>query len=218
MLVVEDDKITNEIVSHMLKSYFKSVISCHSAEDAYTHYLNIKPDVIITDINLPGMNGVELSRKIRKDDTSTPIAIITSHTKNNYLVDLLNMQILFYLLKPIEKVNFNEMMKKIIDTFNGNEKDFYFEKNIYYDYKKKIIVNTSNYISLNNKEIEFIEEFIQNKNSILPSEHFEIKFDIENSNAVKLHISRLRKKLPKDTIKTIYSRGYMLDTSNTYKI
>jgi len=212
VLVVEDDNITNIMMTRMLKKYFKDVISSYDANNAYKNYIDYNPDLIISDIEMPKQSGLELFKKIRKHDKSIPVIIMTSYTDQKYLLEAVDLQVLFYLVKPIEKENFNKMIKKIRKNFEEDVQDkFYFNDKVYYDFKRKIIESKTKYKSLTNNEIEILEELIKNKNSVLSSEYFEIKLGLENSNALKLNISRLRKKIPKNTIETVYSRGYILN-------
>lgn len=138
ILVVEDDKLSNENITYMLKEYFKDVISCYNGSEAYKKYLQYSPDIVLTDIELPNLNGLELSKKVRQHNLSLPIIIMTSYTHKDYLLKALNLQLLSFIVKPITKLNFQEMLKQLQIHFTQNSsKPFYFTNNVCYDFQKK---------------------------------------------------------------------------------
>jgi DNA-binding response OmpR family regulator len=211
VLLVEDDELSNKNTTYMLQNYFKDVLSCYDGKEAYTLYLEYSPSVIITDIEMPKINGLDLCKKIRKKDISTPIVIITSFAHNHYLLEALELGLTSYLVKPLTSTSFDKMINKLQQHFMQTTiKPYYFSENIYYDFKKKIIQDHNKSIPLSNQEIYVLEEFLNNKNQLLESEYLKEKFDL-NSNSLNLTISRIRKKIPKNKIQTIYSQGYRLN-------
>lgn len=214
ILLAEDDVVSNDNLNYMLKKHFKKVHSCYSGDEAYEKYIKHKPDVIVTDIEMPNMNGLKLVEKIRQKDTEIPVVIMTSFTSEQYLLKAVNMYLLSYVVKPITRTNFKTTINKLENYFLLNEKEtFFFTPELYYDYAKKVIVESKKEVSLTHQEISLLEEFIQKKNSILSNQFLEETLGSEyskSSNALKLAISRLRKKLPPESIKTVYGEGYIL--------
>jgi two-component system, OmpR family, response regulator VanR len=211
VLIAEDDIVSNNNLTFMLQKYFKRVISSYSGEEAYTKYLEHSPDIIFTDIEMPKMNGLQLAEKIRHSDNDVIIIVMTSFTNEHYLLKAVNMQLLSYIVKPITRTNFKNTIEKIEKKFlSTKQKNFFFTDKLYYDYAKKVIVDNQQNISLTHQEISLLEEFIRNKNVILSNDFLEEVLEIENSNALKLAISRLRKKLPPKSIQTVYAEGYIL--------
>ncbi len=64
-------------------------------------YKKFEPEIVITDIEMPKLNGLEMAKKIRKHSLSTQIIIITAYKKPEYLLDAVNLQLVQYLIKPI---------------------------------------------------------------------------------------------------------------------
>jgi len=77
ILVVEDDLLANKMLSKILNMLNFEVFSAFDGAEGFSKYSEIKPDIIITDLNMPVMCGCELVKKIRKIDTTTPIIICT---------------------------------------------------------------------------------------------------------------------------------------------
>jgi DNA-binding response OmpR family regulator len=215
ILIAEDDLVSNENLSYMLKKIFKEVISCFNGDEAYESYLTCKPDIIFTDIEMPSMNGLNLVKKIRQRDICTPIVIMTSFTHQDYLMQAVNLQLLSYIVKPITKTNFQTLLQTVQKHFELTTPElFYFSATSYYDYLNKIIINDLVKLALTNKEIVLLEEFIKNKNITLQAQFLEDILgygNADNSNALKLVLTRLRKKLPNECIKTVYGQGYRLE-------
>ena len=83
ILIVEDTISEMELISHYLRESGYSVISALSAKDALNQAIERKPDVIITDVVMPGMSGFELCRSLKKnpDTENVPIIICTSKSQ-----------------------------------------------------------------------------------------------------------------------------------------
>ena len=87
VLYAEDEEGIRNNVAKTLRYYVKNVIEATNGEEALAFYRKEKPDIIFTDIMMPGnIDGIELVRQIRKEDTKIPIVMITAHTDKKYLL------------------------------------------------------------------------------------------------------------------------------------
>ena len=77
-MVVEDEKVANELLSSTFKNFFSEVHSSLNAEDALAMYKDVQPDVVFADIIMSGMDGIELSRKIREINPTQIIIVISA--------------------------------------------------------------------------------------------------------------------------------------------
>jgi len=107
ILYVEDDKSIRDIYSEQLRTKVKEVYTASNGEDGYLKFQSIHPDIIITDIMMPILDGVEMSKKIRQDDEFVPIIITSTSNDRQYLYKTLDIGIHGYMSKPI---NFNELV------------------------------------------------------------------------------------------------------------
>ena len=207
LLFVENEKGIRKNFGEFFNLLFKDVyIACDGIE-AFELYTNNKPDLIITDIKMPNMNGIELVRKIRKDDKDTSIVIISAHTDVDFLLSSISLNLIEYIVKPLTQ----EKLFNIFDIFLSNNlakqvSDFVFYKN-----KNQTKVN-GKIFDLSLKESLFIEKLMDNNRII---SYDEIEYDIWNGkvmsqNALRLFVKNLRKKLPKDFIKNVSNQGYIL--------
>jgi len=111
-MVVEDEKVTNELLSSTFKNFFASVNSCFDGETALKLYLENKPDVVFVDIIMPGMDGIELSRKIREINPNQIIIVISASNDIEKISESIEVGVNSFIQKPIDT-------KKIIELLTG---------------------------------------------------------------------------------------------------
>ncbi|MEA1983129.1 MAG: response regulator [Campylobacterota bacterium] len=111
-LVVEDEKVTNELLSSTFKNFFADVSSCFDGETALNLYLENKPDVIFVDIIMSGMDGIELSRKIREINPTQIIIVISASNDIEKISESIEVGVNSFIQKPIDT-------KKIIELLTG---------------------------------------------------------------------------------------------------
>ena len=110
VLYVEDDEDIAEEIAYFLQSRVKELYIAHDGEEGYELYKKYHPDLILTDIQMPKMNGLDMSEKIRAEDRDTPIIIISAYNDTNFLTRSISLGISNYLTKPI---NLSDMAHKI---------------------------------------------------------------------------------------------------------
>lgn len=105
ILIVEDTISEMELMSHYLRESGYSVISALSAKDALNQAVERKPDVIITDVVMPGMSGFELCRSLKKNPDTENVPIIICTSKNQEIDRLWGMKqgASAYLTKPFTR-------------------------------------------------------------------------------------------------------------------
>jgi CheY-like chemotaxis protein len=111
-MVVEDEKVTNELLSSTFKNFFSDVHSCFSGDEALESFNRIKPDVIFVDIIMSGMDGIELSRRIREISPSQIIVVISASNDIEKISESIDVGVNSFIQKPIDT-------KKIIELLTG---------------------------------------------------------------------------------------------------
>ncbi len=107
-MVVEDEKVTNELLSSAFKNFFSKVDSCFNGDEALEIYNKIQPDIVFVDIIMTGMDGIELSRRIRQINPSQIIIIISASNDIEKISESIEVGVNSFIQKPIDT-------KKIID-------------------------------------------------------------------------------------------------------
>ncbi|QOG12883.1 response regulator [Arcobacter sp. FWKO B] len=104
VLYVEDDYLIREQTKAMFQNLFKETITASDGKEGLEAYLANKDkiDVIVSDINMPNMDGLEMSEEIHKIDPNVPIVITTAFTDENYLLKSLEIDVSKYVTKPLK--------------------------------------------------------------------------------------------------------------------
>ena len=113
ILVVEDDPILNEELMELLAMFFKDVFSAKNGLEGFEKFQELQPDIILSDITMPKMNGVELSSNIRKIDKEQPIVILSGHRELHFLNQLIEIGVTNFIPKPYE---LQELLYKLVDV------------------------------------------------------------------------------------------------------
>ena len=104
LLYVEDEEITRETVCTLLGRRFPELTirsACDGAQGLKL-FEELRPDLVLTDIKMPALNGIEMARQILKLDPKLPIVVTSAHNDLNYLIDSIEIGISRYVMKPIE--------------------------------------------------------------------------------------------------------------------
>ena len=103
LLYVEDSRAMREILAKRLEKRVKKLIVAEDGEEGFEKYCQYKPDIILTDIEMPKLNGFELAKKIRQDNKNAIIIVLSAHSDSAFLLDALDLDVSGYLVKPVDK-------------------------------------------------------------------------------------------------------------------
>jgi len=210
ILCVEDENGIRKRLVNTLKYYFKDVLEASNGEDGYDLYLEYKPDIILSDIEMPNKNGIEMVELIRQKDLNTIVIMVTAYSNEEYLLDLINLNVNHYILKPINSDNLlTGIIKGLGDRLTRN---LLFSKDCYFDVQLYKLFYKNKEIHLRKREIEFF--ILLHKNKILNYEQIEKYIWKDKSmsmSALKTFIKELRQKLPLELIHNIPQTGYKLE-------
>ncbi len=130
ILYVEDNTDAQEQLKLILEDDVKEFYQAYNGEDGLALFQEKKPDIILADINMPLLDGLEMSKRIRRIDSEQPILIISSFDDKNTLLKALNIIVDGFVTKPIdiEKLGYqlNKIAKKLqnkMSTQNTKEKE-----------------------------------------------------------------------------------------------
>jgi len=171
LLYVEDDKVIRDILERRLAKHVKELYVAVDGQDGFEKFNQYKPDIILTDITMPRMNGIEMSKKIKEIDTQIPIVIMSAHSDTSYLLEAIKLGINGYLLKPVDKV-------KLFETLEVNVKVKALEKIVIED--KKQILHQSRFALLGEMISMIAHQWRQPLNVIaMTIMHLQTKFHVE---------------------------------------
>lgn len=131
VLYVEDDQLIREEVGKFLSRLFATVDLAEDGQEGLELYKNGNYDIVISDINMPKMNGIEMSKSIFKEEPNQSIVIISAHNESEYLLALINSGIEYYALKPINMDKLGEIIYKIIEPKQHDIRADSYQEKIY---------------------------------------------------------------------------------------
>ena len=209
ILCVEDEDGIRKRLVNTLKYYFKDVLEANNGEDGYDLYSEYKPDIILSDIEMPNINGIDMIQLIRKKDHDTIVIMVTAYSNEEYLLDLINLNINHYILKPVNSDNLlTGIIKGLGDKLTQN---LIFTDDCYFDIQKYQLFYKNEEVVLRKREIEFL--ILLHNNKILnytQIEEYIWKDKSMSMSALKTFIKELRQKLPLELIHNIPQTGYKL--------
>lgn len=216
ILFVEDEDILRNQISETLKIFFEKVYIAKNGMEAFEIFGEEKPDIILSDIKMPKMDGLKLAEKIREINHNIPIILLTSFSDQITLLKALNSGIDGYILKPLELNNFLETFDKVLKRKGPIRKFFSFSDGYIYNILSDEFYRDGELIILGKKEKSLLKLFINNHDRTLSKDEiFEAIWGYEEitESALKNLLNRLRSKIGFDIIISIKGSGWKLNTS-----
>jgi len=121
-MVVEDEKVANELLSSTFKNFFSDVSSCFNGSEALDAYNRTKPDVVFVDIIMAGMDGIELSRKIREINPTQIIIVISASNDIEKISESIEVGVNSFIQKPIDTKKIIELLTSVIAMITKKKK------------------------------------------------------------------------------------------------
>ncbi|MDN5067657.1 response regulator transcription factor [Aliarcobacter butzleri] len=214
ILFVEDDLEIQKNMSKILSLLCNKVYVASNGLEAYEIFTNNVIHIIITDYEMPFINGYDLVLKIREISQNIPIIILSNYTDKEKLLKCIPLNLTSYLEKPI-------IYEKLLETLQlcknqiENNATLYLTINdsLKYDFNTKSLIQNGNYIKLTTLEIQIFEYLLNKKNQLVYNEELlSVIFENDYYGNIKNIIYRLRKKVSKDVIVNYKNLGYMLNT------
>jgi DNA-binding response OmpR family regulator len=230
ILLVEDDIELQITMAEILKNFFVNVKIAGDGKEAlelYEAFYKTKgayPDIVLTDIRMPKINGVNLTKIIYKKNSTQIVIVLSAHDESKYLLPLVNIGIEQFIKKPID---FQELLEVLYSTSKTihNQRNLaaeqeqnivYLNDDVIYDKKMQSLVLNNEVIYLTKYEILLMQLLTSSVGKIFSNENIVEYYNdngekIDAQNIRKL-ISKIRKKLPQNSLESIYAIGYRLLT------
>ncbi len=213
ILYAEDEEITRTNYARYLSRYFDEVYEAKNGEEAYRLYLENSPDVLLLDIDMPKLDGLEVAKRVRESDKKTKIIMLTAIKDVEKLMFATELNLTKYLAKPITRKDLKEALQKAISELK-EDKSIFLGDSLVWDIENSELLYKNRVIKLTKYEKLFISLLASSKNHIFPTsvilEHIWGEVEEQKPSKLKDLVKRLRKKLPFDIIENHYSQGYKL--------
>lgn len=218
--IVEDDKNISEIEAFALKNSGHNVMEFDCAKKFFKNLIEKTPDLILLDIMLPDVDGLEILKKVRSapETKKIPVIMVTAKTTEIDKVKGLDLGADDYITKPFGVMELISRVKALLRRSRGMEDEkFLSVGNIVVDGEKHMVYVDNEPCELTFKEYELLKLLIQNQGIVMKRDVIMDRiwrFDYEGeSRTLDVHIKTLRQKL-KDSgshIKTVRNVGYILE-------
>lgn len=220
ILVVDDEEHIQELIKFNLENSGYKVICCGNGTDALKIARSEKPDLILLDVMLPGIDGYDVCKEIRKDNNISNLPIIMITAKSEELDKILGLELGAddYITKPFSIRELFARVKAVLrrTAIQPMDKSYKFD-NIIIDFEKHEVTKDNKRVELTLKEFEVLEILIKNKGRVITRDFLLDKVwgyeYIGETRTVDVHIRHLRQKIEEDDkspryIETIRGVGY----------
>ena len=214
ILLTEDNFIVGKSIKQILENKKYLVDWVQDGESCKTALHTTKFDIIILDINLPDISGIEIIKKIRAKKNYTPILVVSARNSIENKIEGLDLGADDYLTKPFDYEELLARIKSLHRRNKGIAENILTFKNIELDINKHIVRFQKKIIEISPKEFTILKILLENiDRPISKSQLEEAIYSWDNSiesNAIEVYIHNLRKKIPIELIKTVRGVGYTI--------
>lgn len=214
ILVVEDDQIIREGISEYLSEFGYDIVQAKDGHEALKNFDNYEINLVILDIQIPFLNGLEVLKEIRKR-SELPVLMLTAFNDEEYKINAFSSLADGYMEKPFSLPVLKVRIDSLIKRHFGNHEKFEYN-NAEVDFTSYSAKFNGEDVDINAKELEILKYLLENEGQALTrtqiidnvwKETDEIPFD----RVIDVYIKELRKKLGLDCIVTIRNVGYKLE-------
>jgi len=215
VLVLEDDKSLREVIRDELERMGFRVYSFKNGDDAMDSLMSTTYDLMMLDINVPGIDGYQFLEMIRKSGNETPAIIISSYTDIDHFTKGYELGCNDYLRKPFSLKELELRVKELLKTRKYQTRDSKIELDDGYvfDTENHTLQKADKIVDLVPKERLLVELLVQNRGKAVSVESIlDYVWDDEtNANNLRVLIYKLRKKLGEKLIRNMKGVGYKIN-------
>ena len=215
ILYVEDNSFIREEAVEYLSLIYSNVLEASNGQEALDIYAHSKPDIIITDIEMPIINGLQMIKAIRRNDKKTPIIVLTAFMNPEYLLEAIELRLIKYIVKPMTNHKLDIALSLAHECLEENVDSCVVQLSLksYYDKLNKTLIIDNKIIDLTHNEIMLLTLLLKNSNTI--TTYSEIKNKIWNyeenyRDSLRSLVRSLRHKLESVMLKNVSGVGYRL--------
>jgi len=212
VLIVDDEVVLREQIKESLELYVDEVYEASNGMEAYEVYKTKKPTIILTDIEMPQLNGLGLVEKIRKHDQTTKIIVLSAYTNVEYFQQAVKLHLVSYLVKPIPSGKLKEAIFEALEEGCSSE-SIALSDGYSWQSDSHELWHEDSEVKLTHNEQLLLECLINAKGESVSYEeiHYHI-YELEefSQNAISSLVKRVRKKSSKNIITSCYRKGYKI--------
>lgn len=217
ILVIDDDESLRDTIGILLEQEGFSPVLAADGKTGFERALSIKPDLMIVDLRMPGMNGMEICKQIRSANLKMPIIVLSAVGEEVDKVLLLEIGADDYVVKPFGARELLARIRAVLRRASGEARKIANFGSVSIDFERRLVTKLGEALKLTPAEYNLLSYFIQNPdrpltrdmilNSVWGYESY------PNTRTVDAHVVRLRQKLEPDPnsprhFLTVHGVGY----------
>jgi len=216
LLYVEDEENIRNLLKSAIEDEFKEVIVAGDGSEGLKKFKKYQPDIVVSDILMPIVNGLEMAKSIKDISRDTPIILFSAFSEKEKLLSAIDIGVDKYLIKPVDIDELLKTIKEIIAKKLSVDNVVDLGRGYVYNKTKHVLYKNNEELKLTKKELSFLNVLIQNLGSFVP--HQELKEKVWNNKkvndaAVRTFIKRFRNKTDYDFVENISGLGYKIKDS-----
>lgn len=212
VLIIDDEEHIVELIRYNLENAGYDAVEAYNGVDGVKAAKNEKPTLILLDVMLPMMDGLEVCRKLRKDDTTKHIPIIMLTAKSEEIDKILGLELGAddYITKPFSVRELLARIKAVLRRTGSEleETSVFSFSDVMIDYDKHLVTKNNVKVDLTLKEYELLDILIKNRGKVLKRDLLLDKIwgyeYVGETRTVDVHIRHLRQKLEDDDKNPVY--------------
>ena len=213
VLLIEDDSLLGQGIQLNLQQRNYQVDWVQTGEAGIRACHNLDPELIVLDLNLPDIDGIQVLQRIRRAEISTPVIILTARDAIEQRIEGLNSGADDYLVKPFDINELDARLQAIYRRLNGRSDATVKYRDIEINTVSRQVMLAGVMVETGRREYDLLLLLLDNSGRVLTRSKIEDTLYSEDleSNALEVHVHNLRKKFGKSLIKTVRGVGYYVE-------
>ncbi len=215
ILIVEDDSLLGDGIRSGLSQNGYAADWVEDGEAAETAMLTNDYELIVLDLGLPKLPGLEVLKRMRAREVDIPVIILTAQDGVEDRIKGLDSGADDYLTKPFDLAELTARIRALLRRRGGRASPIIEHGNLTVDPASHTVTLDGKTVDISPREFTILQLLLENKNKVMSRSRLEEGLyawnDEVESNTVEVHIHHLRKKLGADLIRTIRGVGYIID-------
>ena len=212
VLLVEDEAKLASLLKNTIGDNFYSFTIASNGKEGLQKFATLKPDIVITDIMMPQITGLDMAKEIKKQDKNVAVIILSAFSDTQKLLNAIDIGVIKYFIKPFDIDELLEYIESISETFES--KIVQLNDGFSYNKTTNNLYKDGRYISLSKKEKSFVELLVKHnqeyknvvEDALIKSTLWEEE-DVSDER-LRTFVKRLRAKTSKELIRNIKGQGY----------
>ncbi len=215
VLIVEDEIKLSKLLKDVMSDYFKTIIIANDGKEGIMKFKINKPDIVITDIMMPKMDGLEMTMAIKELDEEVPIIVLSAFSDTPKLLTAIDIGISKYFIKPFDPDELIEYLSTLANKLN-KKKSIVLKDGFVFNNIRNSLYKNKKLIPLTKREKEFLYILIKNQNSVVKIDEIKMLLwsELVTDERLRTFIKRIRLKTSRDLIENASGQGYLISKDN----